>query len=100
MNFFHKYAISAMGINGIFKFIDTYNAKVTRHYNKETDMLFTEKFVIISVHTLAGPYILPFTLYNKVRLMELYVKNKDVNEYYQKIKKRDNMFADQLFRIF
>ena len=63
-------------------------------------MLFTEKIVIISIHTLAGPYILPFTLYNKVCLMELYVKNKDVNEYYQKIKKRDNMFADQLFRIF
>ena len=43
---------------------------------------------------------MPFTLYNNLVLMELYVKNKDVNEYYQKIKKRDNMFADQLFRIF
>ena len=99
MNFLNKYFISAMGINGLFKCYDTYNAKVTRDNNEETDMLLIEKFAIISAHTIAGPYILPFSLYNNLWLIEFNAKNKDVNEYYPEINKRDNRFADHLFRI-
>ena len=102
MNFFQKYSIIAMGINGLFKCYDTYNAKVKRYNYKETDMLFAEKIAIISAHTIAGPYILPFTLYNNLCLIELYAKNKDVNNYYPYYMdyiNKNNKLIDYLFRI-
>ena len=102
MNFFQKYTISAMGLNGLFKTIHTYNAKVTRDNNEETDMLLIEKVAIISIHTIIGPYILPFTLYNNLCLIELYAKNKDVNNYYPYYMdyiNKNNKLIDYLFRI-
>ena len=97
MNFLNKYFISAMGINGLFKCYDTYNAKVTRDNNEETDMLLIEKFAIISAHTIAGPYILPFTLYNNLWLIKHNAKN--INNYYPENNKKNNTIYDYLFRI-
>ena len=97
MNFLNKYFISAMGINGLFKCYDTYNAKVKRYNYKETDMLFAEKIAIISAHTIAGPYILPFTLYNNLWLIEHNAKN--INNYYPENNKKNNTIYDYLFRI-
>ena len=59
MNLFKKYLLIAMGINGLFKLINTYNVTVTRSFNKETDMLIVEKFTIILVHLLIGPILMP-----------------------------------------
>ena len=65
-----------MEINGLFK---CYNYK-------ETDMLLTQKIAIISAHTIAGPYILPFTLYNNLWLIKHNAKN--INNYYPENNKK------------
>ena len=98
MNFFQKYSIIAMGINGLFKCYDTYNAKVKRNNYKETDMLFAEKIAIISAHTIGGPYILPASIYNKICLLEVYAKNKNIDDYYPE-NNRDNTIYSYMFRI-
>ena len=102
MNLFKKYLLIAMGINGLFKLINTYNVTVTRSFNKETDMLIVEKFTIILVHLLIGPILMPFTLYNNLVLMELYVKNKDINDYhlfYDEYNK-NNKLIDHFIKIY
>lgn len=94
----HKYIISSMFINGAFKLSEVYNCKVTRYFGLVDDMLLTEKLLIVSAHTLAGPYILPFSIYNNLHKLELKIRNKNETHYYG-FSKTDKYFHDYLFKI-
>ena len=82
LSLLNKYFLSSMILNGICKSFDIYDAKVKRVNNEKTNLLLAEKITIISIHTLAGGYFLPFRLYDNLNKLELKLRNEDYNKYY------------------
>ena len=82
LGFFNKYLFSSMFLNGLFKSYDIYDAKVKRVNNETTNLLMAEKITIVSIHTLAGPYILPFRVYDLINRMELKLRGENYYKYY------------------
>jgi hypothetical protein len=82
LSLLNKYMLSSMILNGICKSVDIYDAKVKRANNEKTNLLLAEKITIISIHTLAGGYLLPFRLYDNINKLELKLRNEEYNKYY------------------
>lgn len=78
---FANYIITSMLGNSFIRFTDIWNAKVERKNNKITDILLGEKIMIISFACLTGPYYLPFSIMKKIDKTQLYIQNKDTNDY-------------------
>lgn len=79
LNFFNKYMFSSMILNGLYKSYDLYNAKIVRLNNQKTNLLLTEKITIISIHTIYGPFVLPFRVFDIINKIE--IKLRGENEY-------------------
>ena len=52
IGFFYKYIFSSMFLNGLYKSCQLYDAKIVRLNNEKTNLLLTEKFTIVFIHTL------------------------------------------------
>ncbi len=93
--FVFRYLFGSMALNGLSKSCEVWNAKVKRYdytHNSvngyvENEMLLGEKFAIIMMNTMTGPFKLPYTIIDNLNKLDITMKGKNPEEYgYKKVK--------------
>ncbi len=89
------YIFGSMGLNGMSKMIEVWDAKVKRYdYTQksasgyvENDMLIGEKLSIITFNVITGPIKLPYTIIDNLNKLDILMKNENPEAYgYRKVK--------------
>lgn len=97
-NLFEKYVLSSIVLNSFIKYFDIRNIKVKRHNNETTDLLIIEKIPIVIIHGFMGPYLLPFNLYDKLAILEIYMRGDNCNKYYNVENNKDLTIREIFFK--
>lgn len=93
--FVFRYFLGSMALNGLSKSCEVWNAKVKRYdYTHksvngyvENEMLLGEKFAIVMMNTMMGPFKLPYTIIDNLNKLDITMKGKNPEEYgYNKVK--------------
>jgi hypothetical protein len=91
----YKYMLGSMVLNGLSKTYEVWNAKVKRYdYTRkspsgyvENDMLLGEKFGVIALNVLLGPFKLPYTILDNLNKIDIMMRNENLEDYgYNKVK--------------
>lgn len=90
-----KYVFGSMALNGLSKTCEVWDARVKRYdYTQksvngyvENEMLLGEKFGIVIINTMMGPFKLPYTMIDNLNKVDIYMKGKNPEEYgYKRVK--------------
>lgn len=87
----NKYIIGSAAINGAWKAMEMWDAKVERFVDgkmKKTDMLLGEKTCIFAVNVLIGPSILPWKMIHALNDIDIYFKKQKPEDYGLATKKK------------
>lgn len=91
----YKYFFGSMGLNGMSKMIEVWNAKVKRYDEThlsptgyiENDMLLGEKVGVITLNVIMGPLKLPYTVIDNLNKIDIMMRNENLEDYgYKKVK--------------
>lgn len=91
----YRYIFGSMGLNGISKMFEVWDAKVKRydcaHKSPsgyvENDMLLGEKVGVITLNIITGPFKLPHTIIDNLNKIDIMMKKKNPEDYgYNKVK--------------
>jgi hypothetical protein len=97
MGLFYKYVFSSMALNGLYKSFDLYDAKILRSNNEKTNLLITEKLTIVTIHSLFGPYIFPYRVFDILNKIELKLRGENSYKYDLNKYEKHQTFYNHIF---